>query len=143
MKKIISVLFLFICLNAFSQSVRFNLDRGSIGVQTPHDWRVYGQIETVLFAYPFIQNTKVSAYDMQMGLVWLKGDRATFRSAAQLTLWHMVPNEDREYNTYWTIVPVAFATYPFSRDYLGVDLYATINPYDLTFDTKVALIVRF
>ena len=143
MREIISIVLLFLCLNIFSQSVRFDTERGSMGVQTPHDWKVYGHVEAVLFAYPFIPDIKVSGYDMQMGYVWLQGDRATFRSAAQLTLWHVIPNEEREYNTYWTLVPVAFTTYPFSRDYLGVDLYATIDPYDFTFDTKVALIIRF
>ena len=143
MKGIVSIVFLFICLNIFSQGIRFDPDRGSVGVQTPHEWKVYGHIESVLFSYPFAPQIRVSAFDMQMGYNWLNGERAAFRTGANLTLWHVIPNEDREYNTYWTIVPFAVTVYPFNRAYLGVDLYTELDLYDATFDTGMTVVVRF
>ena len=60
MKAIISTVCLFLCLNVFSQGVRFDPNRGSIGVQTPHEWKVYGHVESVLFSYPFYPQIRVS-----------------------------------------------------------------------------------
>ena len=143
MKAIISTLFLFLCLNVFSQGVRFDLNRGSVGVQTPHEWKVYGHVEAVLFSYPFYPQIRVSAYDMQMGYNWTTGERAAFRSGANLTLWHLVPNDNQEYFTYWTIIPIAFTIYPFNRAYMGIDLYTELDPYNKTFDTGMTVVIRF
>ena len=143
MKGIVSIVFLFICLNIFSQSIRFDPDRGSVGVQTPHEWKVYGHVESVLFSYPFAPHIRVSAYDMQMGYNWLNGERAAFRTGANLTLWHIIPNTDREYFTYVTLIPIAVTVYPFNRAYLGVDLYTELDPYNITFDTGMTVVVRF
>lgn len=143
MKAIISTVCLFLCLNVFSQSIRFDPDRGSIGVQTPHEWKVYGHVESVLFSYPFYPQIRVTSYDMQMGYNWTTGERAAFRSGANLTLWHLVPNDNQEYFTYWTIIPIAFTIYPFNRAYMGIDLYTELDPYNKTFDTGMTVVIRF
>lgn len=34
-------------------------------------------------------------------------------------------------------------TNPFNRAYLGIDLYTEVDPYGVTFDTGMTVVVRF
>jgi hypothetical protein len=142
MKKLLYILILLYYSNINAQCLRWDTKEESIGIQTPYNWRVYGHVDMVLFSYPFAPQIKVSAYNSQVGYVWLHGKRATMRSAVDFTVWFLSPDDDKNVYTYWGLTPIAVTLYPFDRDYLGVDLYANIDPYNINIGTGAALVVK-
>jgi len=138
MKGIVSIVFLFICLNVFGQGIRYNINDGALGVQTPHKWKVYAHSEARVFSHPFDYNLRIYGITAQAGYAWMHGERAAFRSGGEITLWGYGENDYQ----YYRIIPVAVAVYPFDRHYLGVDLQSKFNPYNFTFDTELTIVVR-
>lgn len=126
----------------FSQSVRFNLENSSIGIQTPHTWNIYAHTEAKLFRIPFAPNIHISTYDFQLGYTWINAKRGSFRSAINNTIWFLSPDDNKQVNNFWNIIPLAFALYPLERDYIGFDLYLVFDPYDITISPGLVLLVK-
>ncbi len=138
MRKIISIVFLFLCLNVFGQGVRYNILDEALGIQTPYMWKVYAHSEARVFSHPLSYNLRIYGITTQVGYSWIHGERAAFRSGGEITFWGYNNNN---YN-YFRIVPVAVSVFPFDRNYLGVDLQSKFNPYNFTFDTGLTVVVR-
>ncbi len=138
MRKIISIVFLFLCLNVFGQGVRYNISDEALGIQTPYMWKVYAHSEARVFSHPLSYNLRIYGITAQAGYCWMHGERAAFRSGGEITFWGYGNNN---YN-YFRIVPVAVSVFPFDRNYLGVDLQSKFNPYNFTFDTGLTVVVR-
>ena len=84
LKKILFIGFMFAFLGSLnSQSVRFDLNREAIGIQTPHDWNVYFHTEGRLFTYPFAPDILISVYEFQLGYKWFKAKRGAARSCGK------------------------------------------------------------
>ncbi len=137
-----ALLFILLQCNGYSQVIRYNINESSIGIQTPHDWNIYGHCEFRLFSMLFSNGTNINAYHTQAGYTWLNESRATIRSAIDFTYWFLIPNTNRTQYHYWGITPIAFTIYPFYKDYLGIDLYTNFDPYDITVSGGATLVVR-
>ena len=139
---LLGVLFL-LCTNlGFSQVVRFNIDEEYVGIQTPHEWNVYASLDTRIFSHPFINDYNVNVFKTQLGYNWYTAKRGNVRSAMEHTFWFVSPNEDDDYNGYWGIIPIAFNMYPFSKDYIGLDLWTRIDPYNMTIKPGFGVLIR-
>ena len=136
-----TLLFILFHFTSYSQCIRYNINDNSVGIQTPHEWNVYGHCEFRLFELPFT-DINVNAYHLQAGYAWFNNTRGSIRSAINFTHWFLIPNTDKTHYHYWGITPIALTVYPFNREYLGVDLYTTFDPYNATVDAGITLVVR-
>lgn len=144
-KKILSLLFLFLCLNSYGQVVRFNIIDKGIGIQTPHDWNLYSHAEVRLFPHPMVTDIKIGVITAQLAYNWLGAERASIRSGLQITYWGFAPPQEEGDNVYYftEIIPVGIIVYPFEKDFMGVDLHSVINPYSMNLNIGATLLVRF
>ena len=138
MKKLISILLILFSLNIYGQCVRYNISENAIGLQTPHNWKIYAHVEVQLFSHPFNRSVNVYNTTNQIGYTWINSNRASIRTGGEINLW----GYNSISNYFYYIIPVAFTIYPFDREYLGIDLQAKVNPHDLTISNNFTLIVR-
>tara|TARA_A100001037_G_scaffold218541_1_gene196447 strand:+ start:3014 stop:3445 length:432 start_codon:yes stop_codon:yes gene_type:complete len=141
MRQLFFGVLLFIIINlSYSQVVRFS--DGYIGIQTPHEWKVYSHLDTKIFGHPMSNDYNVNVIVSQFGYNWFDAKRGNVRSGIEHTLWFLTPNSDKSYNGYWGIIPVAFNMYPFRKDYVGIDLYTKLDPYRLTLDSGFGILIK-
>jgi len=144
-KTLLLIIILIFSFNAYSQVGRLNIINGAVGLQTPHEWKLYSHIEFQLFPHSLLSNVSVGMITLQAGYGWYIAERATIRSATQLVTGGYYPNPtcDDDYFQYIELIPIAFTVYPFNRDYIGVDIYTIYNFQERRLGVSLALVVRF
>lgn len=144
LKKFLFIILTLYYVDSYCQVVRFNVMDKGIGVQTPHEWHLYSHGEIRLFPHPMVSSIKIGVITGQLGYNWLLEERASIRSAAQITYWGFAPPQEEDNIYYFTeIVPIAIALYPFEKDYMGIDLYSILNPYIWDLKVGATFLVRF
>lgn len=144
MNKIISfILILFCYLNVNSQVIRFNVNEGALGVQTPHKSKVYSHLEIQLLNHPLFSDVHISRADIQIAIPWVIKDRATIRTGAQLITYGLSePVQNTQIHHYFDIIPMGITIYPFDREYFGVDLFNKFDIITGEMDVNLTLLVR-